>query len=112
MDIDLARKLLGVDGSDAQTLEAAWSARRHQILQQRRLGDAAEVDERNALLANLDRARAVLKDAAHISARSSTRAGGADYMAMREIWLGAAFGILASALLLILIAWLTGHFQA
>lgn len=65
MDIELARKLLGVDGSNLLMVETAWHHRRTQILEkQLQANSEAEAAEQQALLDNLDLARAVLKNAA------------------------------------------------
>lgn len=114
MDIDLARKLLGVDGSNLLTLETAWHDRRNQILQQQLTGSEAEIREHEALLANLDRARQVLQEAAamaevaetdpeaaHTNRRTPTIATG--------IWLGVIAGVAVATALIVLIAALAGH---
>lgn len=122
MDLDLARKLLGVDGSDPQALDAAWHTRRNQILQQWPQVDgdpkpsqetspetSMETREHDALLANLDRAHSVLRQAAEMSTRQPETIEGTGRSKTRDIWLGVVFGLLATLVLLTLIAWLAGR---
>ena len=112
MDTELARKLLGVDGSNLLMLDTAWHHRRSQILeQQAQAGSEAEAAEFEALLANLDLARAVLKDAAERANREMTDpADRTLQLALNKTWLaviaGLTLGSLIAAALLLFIAWL------
>lgn len=115
MDTELARKLLGVDGSNLLMLETAWHHRRTQILEQQVQSDSeAEIAEQDALLANLDLARAVLKDAAKTMSREPTYANGPAFpLNIHTTWLnviiGVAVGTVAAAAIIAFIAWLAGH---
>lgn len=113
MDIDLARKLLGVDGSNLLTLETAWHDRRTQILQQRELtSNEAEILEYEALLANLDRARQVLQEAAAAADEDtvySDSSGRPLPVVATAAGIGVAAGLAIAAAIIALIAALTGH---
>ena len=99
MDIELARKLLGVDGSNLLMLETAWHHRRTQILeQQAQAGSEAEAAEQQALLDNLDLARAVLKQAAEKASRERLPADRPPFrLAINETWRSVIIGITVGA---------------
>lgn len=95
MDTELARKLLGVDGSNLLMLETAWHHRRTQILeQQAQAGSEAEAAEQQALLDNLDLARAILKQAAEKTSRERPTPGRPPFrLATSATWRGVIIGV-------------------
>ena len=95
MDTELARKLLGVDGSNLLMLETAWHHRRTQILeQQAQAGSEAEAAEQQALLDNLDLARAILKQAAEKTSRERPTPDRPPFrLAISATWRGVIIGV-------------------
>ena len=96
MDTELARKLLGVDGSNLLMLETAWHHRRTQILeQQAQAGSEAEAAEQQALLDNLDLARAILKQAAEKTSRERPTPDRPPFrLAISATWRGVIIGVI------------------
>ena len=113
MNIELARKLLGVDGSNQLMLETAWHHRRTQILEAQTDSDA-EAAEKEALLDNLDLASAVIKDATASASREQPAINdGPLHLNMNDTWrnvmIGLATGTVVAITVIVFIAWLTGH---
>ncbi len=139
MDPGLARTLLGVDGSDPQMLERAWSLQRELLLQRRALAESAgQRADLEAQLDTLDRAHEALSEQVEPPATQSADrppepaptpsptptstptpesepaseaaptlpSGGETEFTNRDLWMGAAVGLLVSILLIAAILWL------